>query len=103
MDKNKLILSISILISSIVLGGFLYEIQVIKQQSIEKQLQMKTEQDRITTEQEKKEKENQESLLNECLKEVDAKNKQLWDSGHLGMTLQEIKNNKDTCFKKYPL
>lgn len=48
MDKNKLVLPISILLGCIIIGGFIYASQVIKQQSIEKQqqieLQAKTEQ-----------------------------------------------------------
>ena len=41
----KLSLPITILISSIILGGFLYAIQVNKQSSIEKQQELKLEQD----------------------------------------------------------
>jgi len=40
MDKNKLVLPISILLGCIILGGFLYAIQINKQQSIEKQQQI---------------------------------------------------------------
>jgi regulatory protein YycI of two-component signal transduction system YycFG len=40
MDKNKLILPITILVVSIILGGFYYVSQSNKQQSIEKQQQM---------------------------------------------------------------
>ena len=40
MDKNKLVLPISILLGCIILGGFFYATQVIKQQSIEKQQQI---------------------------------------------------------------
>lgn len=50
MDKNKLILPITILLASIILGGFIYASQLSKQQSIEKQqqidLQAKAEQDK---------------------------------------------------------
>ncbi len=46
MDKHKLILPISILIGCIVLGGFIYASQVIKQQSIEKQQSIKLEDDK---------------------------------------------------------
>jgi|SRR3989344_1508578 len=46
MDKNKLVLPISILLGCIVLGGFFYASQISKQNSIEKQqridLQAKT-------------------------------------------------------------
>jgi hypothetical protein len=49
MDKNKLILPVSILLGCIILGGFYYVSEVNKQKSIEKQqqieLQAKTAQD----------------------------------------------------------
>lgn len=46
MDKiNKLSLPATILIASIILGGFYYASQVYKQKSIERQQQIKTEQD----------------------------------------------------------
>lgn len=44
MDKSKLSLPISILLASIILGGFLYAIQVNKQQSIEGQQEIKRRQ-----------------------------------------------------------
>ena len=40
MDKNKLVLPITILLASIVLGGFYYASQINKQKSIEKQQQL---------------------------------------------------------------
>ena len=51
MEKlNKLSLPAVILIASIVLGGFYYASQLNKQQSIEKQQQIKIEQERQETE-----------------------------------------------------
>ena len=51
MDKNKLVLPISILLGCIILGGFFYASQLSKQESIEKQqqidLQAKEEQDKL--------------------------------------------------------
>ncbi len=66
MDKNKLVLPISILLGCLILGGFYYMSQVNKQQSIEKQQQIdlqakkeadqvKAEQDKLKAEQDKKE------------------------------------------------
>lgn len=46
MDKNKLILSVSIVLGAIILGGFFYAIQVNKQQSIERQQELKLQDDR---------------------------------------------------------
>jgi cell division protein FtsI/penicillin-binding protein 2 len=40
MDKNKIILSIAILIVGIIIGGSIFASQVIKQQSIERQQQI---------------------------------------------------------------
>lgn len=46
MDKtNKLLLPVTILIASIILGGFFYASQVNKQRSIEKQLEIKLQED----------------------------------------------------------
>lgn len=49
MDKNKLLLPATILIASVIVGGFIYASQVSKQASIEKQqqaeLQAKKDQD----------------------------------------------------------
>lgn len=59
MDKNKLVLAVSILLGCIILGGLIYATQVIKQRSIEKQqlieLRMKAAQDQVKAEQDKKE------------------------------------------------
>ena len=40
MDKNKLVLPVSILIGCIILGGFYYAGEITKQKSIEKQQQI---------------------------------------------------------------
>ena len=54
MDKNRLVLSVTILLASIILGGFYYASQVNKQKSIERQqqikIQAKTETNRVKTE-----------------------------------------------------
>ena len=58
MDKNKLVLPISILVGCIILGGFIYASQVVKQKSIERQqsidLQAKKEADQKKAEQDQK-------------------------------------------------
>jgi len=47
MDKtSKLLLPVTIIIASIILGGFFYATQVNKQRSIEKQQQIKIQEDR---------------------------------------------------------
>lgn len=60
MDKiNKLLLPVTIIIASLILGGFFYVSQVNKQKSIERQQEVKLQNDRRTeeakAEQEKKE------------------------------------------------
>ena len=74
MDKNKLIFPITILLASIILGGFYYASEVNKQKSIERQqqidLQVKTEADRVKAEQEriKIEKDNANEIFTNNLK-----------------------------------
>ena len=46
MDRSKLVLPITILIASIILGGFYYASQVNKQKSIERQQQIKLQENR---------------------------------------------------------
>lgn len=45
IDKNKLVLSTAIVLGCLIIGGFLFAIQVNKQNSIERQAQMKIEQE----------------------------------------------------------
>lgn len=54
MDKlNKLLLSATIIIASLILGGFFYASQVSKQRSIERQQEIKLQEERARAEQEK--------------------------------------------------
>lgn len=46
MDKNKIIIPLSIIIGACLLGGFFYATQVNKQNSIERQQLLKIEEDR---------------------------------------------------------
>ncbi len=55
MDKNKLILPATILIASIILGGFYYLAEVNKQQSIERQQKAKFAQEQLKEERRKDE------------------------------------------------
>lgn len=50
MHKEKLILPISILLASIVLGGFFYASQINKQESIERQQRAKLQDDKLQQE-----------------------------------------------------
>lgn len=87
MDKNKLILPISILLGCIILGGFYYASQLSKQQSIEKQqqidLQAKAEQDKLkqSEEQLKTEREILEKCGNIAQQNYKAFQEE-WNRGH---------------------
>lgn len=50
MDKNKLVIPISIVVASIVIGGFYYKSEVEKQRSIERQEELKLQEDKMTEE-----------------------------------------------------
>ncbi len=76
MDKNKLILPITILLGCVILGGTFYAVQASKQKSIEKQQALKMEEDRriagIKAEEDKKAAEAKAEMDE---KEFDAKRK----------------------------
>ena len=98
MDKNKIILSIAILIVGIIIGGSIFASQVIKQQSIERQQQINLNEER-KIEQAKTDKEqeieNFDNTLkcNALLKEL----KQRWNNV-VGIYYDSLRN---TCIVKY--
>lgn len=98
MDKNKLILPISILLGCIILGSFIYVSQVSKQQSIEK-LQHIELQAKIDSERAKAVKDDEETIFSnnlKCqslLKELQRK----WNNV-VGIYYSEEQN---TCIVKY--
>lgn len=71
MDKNKLVLAISIVTASLILGGFFYAIQINKQNSIEKQEEMKIGESRRIEEARQAEISTQKQKLVECMKNAD--------------------------------
>jgi hypothetical protein len=109
MDKNKLILSISILLAGLIVGGFIYASQIIKQKSIERQQELKLmqdlriEQDRAERAEREKQAEADEAKAKEnfnnnlkcqtLLKDL----KQRWNNV-AGIYYDEILN---TCIVKY--
>jgi len=109
MNKNKLILPISILLGCIILGGFFYVSQINKQRSIEKQqqieLQAKSEQDKAKMEADKAQQnaikqaeEINKQMLSDCLKKAE---KEYTSAGNTkclfaGYTQEQINDNK--CF-----
>jgi len=83
MDKlNKLSLPATILIASIILGGFYYASEVNKQKSIKKQQQIKIEQERqdqLTEElKEQQDKEEAEQALNACIADAEQRYSDQW-------------------------
>jgi len=83
MDKiNKLTLPATIIISSLILGGFFYASQVNKQKSIEKQQQIKIEQERrgqLDKELKKQEdKTKAEKALNTCIADAEEDYSNQW-------------------------
>lgn len=96
MEKlNKLSLPAVILIASIILGGFYYASQVNKQRSIEKQQQIKIEQEKI-----------REIQLNECLQVINVSPcgeffGDIAEKYNLCNPKEKIKELKDECFKKF--
>jgi len=67
MQKEKLILPVSILLASLILGGFFYATQINKQESIERQQQIKILEDKRVQE-DKEKKENEEKYFANNLK-----------------------------------
>lgn len=105
MDKNKLVLPITILIASIILGGFIYVSQVSKQKSIEKQQQIAIDQEK-----------QKEQAINACINTATISFNSYWERlcviekkpNQCDLTLlnAEIakdyyKEIKDECFRKY--
>jgi len=113
MDKlNKLSLPATIIIASLILGGFFYASQVIKQRSIEKQQQIKIDQER-------QEQLNQELKLNNCIAKAEDERERIvglyielakkgeWPSGlDFDFSVKEadkrLSEAKGECFKRYP-
>lgn len=109
MNKNKLILPVSIIIGCFILGGFFYLIQLNKQSSIEEQqrlkityekevedakLQAQTEIDLAKTELE--EKKYLADRKNDCMSIYETENKK-WNN----VTGWRFDEDKDKCFIEY--
>jgi len=83
MDKNKLVLPISILLGCIILGSFYYTSQLNKQQFIEKQqqidLQAKKEADQAKAEQDKAQQDAERARAAQIQSDANAKQNALLD------------------------
>ena len=66
MNKDKLILPVTILLAAIIIGGFIYASQTAKQQSIERQqrIELEAKQAELQAEKEQQDKIKQEEELN---------------------------------------
>ena len=105
---NNLSLPATIVIASLILGGFYYASQVSKQNSIEKQ-------ERIVAEEKKNEESKKEFLLQSCLDDAQEKYKksvQYWLSleSQIGSSnvlksvdkeKEVLQQDKDECYKRY--
>lgn len=98
MEKNKFILSITILMASIILGGFFYASQINKQRSIERQQEIKLQADR-QVEEAKIEKDKADEIFSNNLKcQTLLKDlRQRWNNV-VGIYYSEWQN---TCIVKY--
>src|SRR3989338_3214239 len=129
MDKNKLLLPISVLMGCIILGGFYYAGELNKTASIERQQQRALDQgrqdqsvkdleSRRTADTVRAKEELSAQLLEDCLTDAEERYNQIaqelakaFDDGKFKnvsnpqFPFDDIKNNlqndKDECFKKY--
>jgi len=111
IDKNKLVLPISILIASIILGGAYYASQVNKQQSIERQQQIELEAERQEAEAkaEQEQKEYVAKRKGECY-DIFFKEREKWNNvkSHIynkekdvcEITYENNKYNETICERK---
>lgn len=89
MNKEKIYLPVSILLSGLVLGIFIYAGQVVKYSSLEKQQRIRIEQDEIIKQKTEEEKIKNEMMLQSCLDAIDK-----------GMN-DYRQQDQDLCFKQY--
>lgn len=96
--NNKIIIPISILLASIILGGFFYASQVNKQNSIERQQEMKIAEDRRIEEanREQEKKEYIAKRKNECYSLYE-KERAKWNN----VKGNEYDEEKDVCLIRY--
>lgn len=98
MDRYKLILSISILLGCIILGGFFYATQINKQKSIERQQILKQMEDRRIEDAKAEQDKAKETFSNNLKCQTLLKDlKQRWNNV-VGIYYSELDN---TCIVKY--
>jgi len=79
MKKIKLSLSVTILLATIILGGFYYATQISKQRSIEKQQRVEIEQNQQERLEKQQTKEDSEQALNTCIANAEENYSKRWD------------------------
>ena len=121
MKIEKITLPIAILLSAIILAGGFYAVQYSKQRSIEKQQQIKIEQERKEQFTKNIERQEVRQELNDCLAQAEDEYNQLMkvlgqavnDGFYNGVSeksvlatfeepKRDLEKNKAECFKKYP-
>lgn len=75
---NKLSLPVVILIASLVIGGFYYASEVNKQRSIERQQEIKIQEEKTKTDQTKQEQKQAKQSLDTCLATAESNNHEYW-------------------------
>ena len=93
--KEKITLPIAILLSAIILAAGFYAVQYNKRQSIERQQQIKIEQEKI-----------REKQLDECLRVINVNPcgkffGDIAEKYNLYNPKEKVKELKDECFKKF--
>jgi len=122
MNKDKLILPVTILLAAIIIGGFIYASQTAKQQSIERQqrIELEAKQAELQAEKEQQDKIKQEEELKQlnlsyCLEKADEaylsylklngttnKDGSVTTPTYISDIANKNKqNDKDNCYKQY--
>ncbi|OGH80894.1 MAG: hypothetical protein A3I29_00640 [Candidatus Magasanikbacteria bacterium RIFCSPLOWO2_02_FULL_44_11] len=108
MEKlNKISLPATIIIASLVLGGFYYASEINKQKSIERQQQIKIDQekqDQLAKElKEQETKEQAEQALSTCISDAEEKQTRYWNSEckRLGKIINSCVPILDLTFNEY--
>lgn len=80
MDKlNKLSLPATIIVVSLIIGGFYYASETNKQNSIERQQELKIQEEKTKTDQVKQGQEQAKQALNTCIDEAEESNHNFWN------------------------
>lgn len=112
MNKH---LPVAVIVGSFIIGGFIYNVQLEKQKSIEKQQQVKIEAEQFKEQTEREEESRNKILLADCLKratdkafkfrEINGTKKDdgtVWASGWVAEMQREMeKDAQDVCYQQF--